>query len=95
LTPPLEKSSVAAVEQLARDAGAVALRHFEALSTVPVESKGHLDLVTAADQDVERFLTEGLAKAFPEDGIFGEEGAALQLDSMRLGNQPSASSSRP
>ena len=49
MTPPLEKSRVAAVEQLARDAGAVALRHFEALSTVPVESKGHLDLVTAAD----------------------------------------------
>jgi myo-inositol-1(or 4)-monophosphatase len=83
LTPPLEKSSVAAVEQLARDAGAVALRHFEALSTVPVESKGHLDLVTAADQDVERFVTAGIAKTFPEDSIFGEEGAAHQGTSGR------------
>ena len=64
------------VEALAREAGAVALGHFESLSTVPVESKGHLDLVTAADQDVERFLTERLAQAFPDDGVFGEEGAA-------------------
>lgn len=64
------------VETLAREAGAVALSHFESLSTLPVESKGHLDLVTAADQDVERFLTERLAQAFPDDGVFGEEGAA-------------------
>jgi myo-inositol-1(or 4)-monophosphatase len=83
LTPPLEQSGVAAVQRLAREAGTVAVRHFEALSTVPVESKGHLDLVTAADQDVERFLTKGLATAFPEDGIFGEEGAAHQGTSGR------------
>ncbi len=83
MTQPLEKYSVDAVERLARDAGALALRHFETLSTVPVESKGHLDLVTAADQDVERYLTEGLAKAFPEDGIFGEEGAAHKGTSGR------------
>ncbi len=76
MTLPLAKSSVALVERLAHEAGAVALRHFEALSTVPVVAKGHLDLVTAADQEVERFLTQGLGAAFPDDGIFGEEGAA-------------------
>ena len=64
------------IEALAREAGIIALGHFESLSTVSVESKGHLDLVTAADQDVERFLTERLMKAFPDDAIFGEEGAA-------------------
>ena len=72
----LDSSAIAVVERLAREAGALAVRHFEKLSTVPVESKGHLDLVTAADQDVERFLSDGLAAAFPDDGIFGEEGAA-------------------
>ena len=56
--------SISAVELLAREAGALALSHFKALGSVPVESKGHLDLVTAADQDVERFLTEGLVKIF-------------------------------
>lgn len=65
-----------AVEQLARDAGKVALGHFNRLATLGVESKGPLDLVTAADREVERFLTDRLAALFPDDGIFGEEGAA-------------------
>lgn len=72
------------VETLAREAGAVAMSHFETLSTVPVESKGHLDLVTAADQGVERFLTERLGRAFPDDGVFGEEGAARQGTTERI-----------
>ena len=83
MTLPLAQSSVALVERLAREAGAVALSHFEALSTVPVVAKGHLDLVTAADQEVERFLTQGLGEAFPDDGIFGEEGAAQDGTSGR------------
>ena len=76
MTAPLSEASVAIVERLARDAGVIAKSHFEALSTVPVASKGPLDLVTAADQDVERFVTKGLAEAFPQDGVFGEEGAS-------------------
>ena len=63
------------VESLAADAGRIALNHFEGLAKLPVESKGHLDLVTAADWEVERFLIEELRKAFPEDGVFGEEGS--------------------
>ena len=62
-------------EALAREAGRIALAHFERLSSVPVESKGHLDLVTLADREVERFLTDELRKAYPEDGVFGEEGS--------------------
>lgn len=72
------------VESLAREAGAVAMSHFETLSTVPVESKGHLDLVTAADQEVERFLNERIGQAFPDDGVFGEEGAARQGTTGRI-----------
>lgn len=72
------------VETLAREAGAIAMSHFETLATVPVESKGHLDLVTAADQEVEHFLTERLGQAFPDDGIFGEEGAARQGTTGRV-----------
>jgi myo-inositol-1(or 4)-monophosphatase len=71
------------IEALAREAGALALSHFETLATVPVASKGHLDLVTAADQEVERFVTERLSRDFPDDGIFGEEGAARQGSSGR------------
>lgn len=71
------------VEFIARQAGELALSHFYKLSSVPVEAKGHLDLVTAADQEVEVFITRALTKAFPEDGVFGEEGAARQGRSGR------------
>jgi myo-inositol-1(or 4)-monophosphatase len=64
------------VERLACDAGELALDHFGRLGELGVEAKGPLDLVTAADREVERFLTDGLARLFPDDGIFGEEGAA-------------------
>lgn len=64
------------IEKFAFDAGEIALKHFEHLASVPVHSKGHLDLVTVADQEVERFLTERLHALYPEDGVFGEEGNA-------------------
>jgi myo-inositol-1(or 4)-monophosphatase len=67
----------ARVQSIAKEAGEIALNHFRSLSTLSVEAKGPLDLVTAADRDVEQFICDALAKAFPEDGVFGEEGAAV------------------
>ena len=70
--------------RLALEAGSLALSYFDRLSTIPVESKGHLDLVTEADRGVERFLVDGLRKAYPEDGVFGEEGGDLDGTSGRI-----------
>jgi fructose-1,6-bisphosphatase/inositol monophosphatase family enzyme len=39
-----------------------ALRHFEGVSTLKVESKGHLDLVTAADRQVEALNSESVRR---------------------------------
>ena len=75
--------SFAALEQLVRKAGLVALSQFRRLDGESVHMKGHLDLVTAADREVERFLTDGLSRLFPEDGVFGEEGAAVTGKSGR------------
>lgn len=72
-TPP-DRDMEAVVEAIAREAGTIALAHFQALATLPVERKGHLDLVTDADRQVEAFLISSLRKAFPEDGVYGEEG---------------------
>ncbi len=72
------------IQALALEAGALALSHFERIGSVRVESKGHLDLVTQADKDVESFLTQKLRVAFPDDGVFGEEGAAHQGSSGRI-----------
>ncbi|GGH31722.1 arabinose phosphate phosphatase [Alsobacter metallidurans] len=72
------------IARLAQDAGEIALRHFERLGVDAVEAKGHLDLVTVADREAEAFITAGLAKLFPDDGVFGEEGASAQGRSGRL-----------
>ena len=72
------------VEDIARQAGDIALTHFHSLATVPVDSKGHLDLVTEADREVERFVIESLGRAFPDDGVFGEEGGNVRGVSGRV-----------
>lgn len=69
--------SFAALEQLVREAGLLAFGQFRRLAGDSIHMKGHLDLVTAADREVERFLTDGLSRLFPEDGVFGEEGASV------------------
>jgi myo-inositol-1(or 4)-monophosphatase len=65
------------IEAIAREAGAVALGHQASMAALEVTAKGHLDLVTAADRAVEHLIAERLLAAFPDDGIHGEEGAAV------------------
>ena len=72
------------VESMVLEAGQIAVSYFERLSSVPVESKGHLDLVTLADREVERFLTNELRDAYPDDGVFGEEGSSHAGTSGRV-----------
>ena len=72
------------IEAIARQAGDLALSHFKKLASLPVESKGHLDLVTEADKAVEAFVIEQLHQAFPDDGVFGEEGGAVESRSGRI-----------
>lgn len=64
--------------EIARLAGAK-LRDFFAQGVV-TEYKGDVDLVTIADRTVEAFLQEALLTAFPNHGIYGEEGARDRLD---------------
>ncbi|MBI2192670.1 MAG: inositol monophosphatase [Planctomycetes bacterium] len=56
--------------ELARRAGAVALRHFR---HVRAERKADRTLVTEADREIEGFLREELARRCPGHGILGEE----------------------
>lgn len=74
----------ARVKAIAVKAGEIALRHFNNAATLDVETKGPLDLVTAADREVEGFICAELSRAFPEDGIFGEEGSAVTGSSGRV-----------
>jgi myo-inositol-1(or 4)-monophosphatase len=66
-------------QELARVAG-TKLREFF-VAGVATEYKGDVDLVTVADRTVEAYLREALLLAFPDHGIYGEEGTRDRLDS--------------
>jgi myo-inositol-1(or 4)-monophosphatase len=64
--------------QIAREAGA-RLREFLAQG-VETEYKGDVDLVTVADRTVEKLIRTRLGEAFPEHGIYGEEGTRDRME---------------
>ena len=67
--------------QLARDAGALALRYFNRELAYTAESKGaQQDWVSAADRAVEAYCREQLTAAFPGDAMQGEESGGTLAD---------------
>ncbi|MER9653353.1 inositol monophosphatase family protein [Mesorhizobium sp. M0152] len=63
--------------ELARRAGELGLKYFRDLENLTIESKGHQDLVSQADREVELFIRAAIAAAYPQDGIVGEEHASV------------------
>ncbi len=61
--------------ELAERAGKLGMDYFRRLDSLTVEAKGHQDLVSEADREVELFVRAELAKAYPGDGVIGEEHA--------------------
>jgi myo-inositol-1(or 4)-monophosphatase len=68
---------IASASAIAREAGA-RLREFYAQG-VETEYKGDVDLVTVADRTVEKLIRTRLAEAFPEHGVYGEEGTRERM----------------
>ncbi len=64
--------------EIAREAGA-RLREFFA-EGVATEYKGDVDVVTVADRTVEKLIRTRLGEAFPEHGIYGEEGTRERME---------------
>jgi myo-inositol-1(or 4)-monophosphatase len=58
---------------LARNAGVLARQYFSKIDALLIESKGHQDLVSNADREVETFIRTNIAASYPDDGITGEE----------------------
>ena len=71
------KSRMLFATALARRGGELGLQYFRQLDTLTIESKGHQDLVSEADRNVETFIRQELAANYPDDGIVGEEHAAV------------------
>jgi myo-inositol-1(or 4)-monophosphatase len=62
-----------AAQDICRDAGKLASDYFRKLETLTIEHKGHQDLVSEADKNVEVSIRGFLTDHFPDDGIVGEE----------------------
>ena len=65
-------------ESLAREAGDMALRGRKSGPLTVTTKSSPIDVVTKFDKASEAMITEGLAKARPDDAIIGEEGASKQ-----------------
>ena len=63
------------MESVAAGAGQLALDYFGNLQSLTIERKGLQDLVSVADRDVETLIRGEIGRAFPDDGIVGEEHA--------------------
>ena len=64
--------------EIAREAGA-RLREFFT-NGVETEYKGDVDIVTVADRTVEKLIRDRLGEAFPQHGIYGEEGTRERME---------------
>lgn len=67
------------MEQIARDAGALLMRHFR--QRVKIEYKGDADLVTIADRESEALILARVRSEFPSHDVMGEEGARIEIGS--------------
>ncbi|MFA5982671.1 MAG: inositol monophosphatase family protein [Methylococcaceae bacterium] len=65
--------STAVLENVIRQAGAIALNHFKDLKHAGITQKSPRDFVTDADIAVEAFLKQSLSEHYPEFGFWGEE----------------------
>ena len=68
------------LEQVIREAGAVAMAHF---GSADLETKEDSTPVTSADRASEAVLVAGLERLFPEDSIVSEEGAGRDMPGPR------------
>lgn len=72
-----------AAVDIAREAGAVALRHYRNLGSLTIESKGVQDPVSEADRETEQVIRDRLSSLFPDDAFVGEETGATGVDGER------------
>lgn len=76
------------VTELAREAGAILLRHYHSpfLVEQKVNANKELEEVTAADREANDLIVRRLAAEFPDDGILAEESADTErrLDKDRV-----------
>ncbi|CAG1020405.1 myo-inositol-1(or 4)-monophosphatase [Patescibacteria group bacterium] len=75
--------TLADLEIVVREAGAIALSYFNDLKNTTIDKKSPRDFVTAADIAVEAFLKKTLIEKYPEYGFWGEESGQTANQTQR------------
>ncbi len=70
--PELDERLAFAID-IVSEAGQAGLAHFREIDTLAIERKGHQDLVSNADRELERLIRDAIDTRFADDGIVGEE----------------------
>lgn len=73
---------VPGISEIAREAGALLIGHFQ--RTVKIEYKGDVDLVTEADRQSEALILSRIREQWPSHDVVGEEGSRIQTGSDYL-----------
>src|SRR5690606_4593376 len=68
------RTAVTGMVKAARHAGNVLLRNINKLEALNVVQKGRMDYASEVDADAEKVIVKELKRAYPDYGIFGEEG---------------------
>lgn len=76
------KELAAHAQELAHGAGKICLEYRARGERLQVDYKNERDLVTEADRAVEQYLRAGIARRYPDHGVYGEE----QGDDFRGGD---------
>ncbi|MGH2444146.1 MAG: inositol monophosphatase family protein [Chloroflexota bacterium] len=77
-----EDGQLECVIECAREAGDIVLSYFHR-DRMQTRDKGERDVVTDADFASEKFIRTRLRELFPDDGIVGEEGTAVESSGSR------------
>ncbi|HTS90877.1 MAG TPA: histidinol-phosphatase [Stellaceae bacterium] len=82
MSATIEPGLLAFANELAEIAGTIARRYFR--KGVAVDDKADRSPVTVADREAEAALRAAIERAYPADGILGEEHGAVRLDARRV-----------
>lgn len=70
----MQKPAVNVMVKAARLAGNVLLRGINKLESLNVVQKGRMDYASEIDEEAEKVIVRELTRAYPDYGVFGEEG---------------------
>lgn len=73
LTPSQIDERFAFAQEVALEAGELAMRYFADLASLDIRSKGPQDVVSQADYETEVLIKSRIAERFSDDAFFGEE----------------------